>query len=68
MRWEIRKLEFTVEISLVTKKMCSHYNYEKGFLFCYKQNAGDFSIPFSAQSWGVEKGQVFPAAQGVTSL
>ena len=52
------------EISLVTKKMYSHYNYEKGFLLCYKQNAGDFSFPSSTQSWGVEKGQVFPGTSG----
>ena len=41
---------------------------EKGLLLCYEQNAGDFQFSFSSQRGGVEKSQVFPAAQGVISL
>ena len=44
------------------------YNYEKAFLLCYEQNAGDFQFLFSSQRGGVEKAQVFPTAQGVISL
>lgn len=48
--------------------MYFQYNYKKGFLLCYEQNAGDFQFLFSGQRGGVEKAQVFPTAQGVNFI